>query len=138
MHPRLRALLLPRVRAALAPRSAWLAEMDAERASLGERGAALTGRLGALSREARALSEEIRLFREPFHAEMTVNQAWLRHPAARTVFARHHLPACDRCAVRFEETVAEAAAAYGLDGEALIRELNALIPEGSPSRCAGG
>jgi len=130
MHPRLRALLLPRVVAALAPRAQWVTGIDADSAALGSRTSALGARLGALNREARALSEEIRLFREPFHADMTVHQAWLRHPSAGAVFARHHLPACDRCAVRFEESVAEAAAAYGLDGEALLRELNALLPGG--------
>ena len=130
MHPRLRALLLPRVHAALAPRSAWLAEMEGQSAQLRERAAALSARATALGRQTRALTDEIRLSHAPFHGGMTVNQAWLRHPGAGAIFARHHLPACDRCAVRFEETVAEAAEAYGLDAESLLGELNALLPGG--------
>jgi len=58
---------------------------------------------------------------------MTVDQAWRKHPGTRAVFARHHLPSCADCAVRFDETLAEAAAAYGLDLEGLLEELGALL-----------
>ena len=67
------------------------------------------------------------LSREPFSGTMTVDQAWRKDPGTRTVFARHHLPSCDGCAVRFDETLAEAAAAYGLDLEGLLEELSALL-----------
>jgi len=63
----------------------------------------------------------------PFHAQMSIDQAWRRHPGAPAVFARHHLPACDGCAVRFDETVEEAARAYGLDLPVLLAELGALL-----------
>ena len=67
------------------------------------------------------------LSREPFSGVMTVDQAWRKHPGTRAVFTRHHLPNCDGCAVRFDETLAEAAAAYGLDLEELLEELGALL-----------
>ena len=84
-------------------------------------------RVQAAGRTLRAQGEEIRLWNRPFEPDMSIHQAWLRHPAAREVFARYHLPACDQCAVRFDESVAEAASAYGLDAEALIRDLNGLL-----------
>ena len=58
---------------------------------------------------------------------MTVDAAWSRHPRAREAFARRSLPACDRCAVRFDETLEEAASAYGFDLVQLLDELNALL-----------
>jgi hybrid cluster-associated redox disulfide protein len=60
---------------------------------------------------------------------MRIEAAWHHHPSAPSVFARHHLPACDGCAVRFDETLAEACAAYGLDIDAFVKELNALLPK---------
>lgn len=62
----------------------------------------------------------------PFHAEMTIDEAWFAHPGAPGVFARHHLPGCDGCSVRFEETLAEAAEAYSIDLAAFLHELNRL------------
>lgn len=87
----------------------------------------LTQRVGRLDRELRGLSADLAWRGRPFAAEMSIQQARTRHPGAPAVFARHHLPACDGCAVRFDETVAEAAAAYGLDLVALLGDLNALI-----------
>lgn len=127
---RLRAGLAAKVRASLAPRAEAL---DASRAAILSLNAdiqALEARAGALRRAAEGLSGELRLWSSPFDADMTVHHAWLRHPRAREVFARYHLPACDQCAVRFEETVGEAAAAYGLDREGLLSELNALLDGG--------
>ncbi len=130
MHPRLHAFLAARVRALLEPRERAHDALQAKARALQTEARALEDRLRAARREAEALSSELRLWREPFHEAMTVHQAWLRHPRAREVFTRHHLPACDRCAVRFEETVGEAAAAYRLDLGALLTELNALLGQG--------
>ncbi len=58
---------------------------------------------------------------------MTIDQAWNHHPDAPSVFAQHHLPACDACAVRFDETLAEATGAYGIDLDAFLQQLNALL-----------
>ena len=63
---------------------------------------------------------------EPFHGAMTIEEAWRHHPNSPTVFAQHHLPACDGCAVRFDETLEEATTAYGLDLETFLADLNAL------------
>lgn len=130
MHPRLRALLAAQIQTALRPRALAQEELHAALERARRAAAAEEDRLRAAAREAAALSDELRLWSQPFHAEMSVHHAWLRHPRAREVFARHHLPACDRCAVRFEETVGEAAAAYGLDRELLLAELNALLGGG--------
>jgi hybrid cluster-associated redox disulfide protein len=58
---------------------------------------------------------------------MTMDHAWKHHPAAPAIFARHHLPGCDSCAVRFDETLEEAASAYDLDLDLLLEELNSLL-----------
>lgn len=70
----------------------------------------------------------------PFSQGWTMDQVLARHPGARQVLASHHLPACDRCAVRFDETLAEAADAYGLPLVPLLDQLNALLPEGQRPR----
>ena len=61
-----------------------------------------------------------------FSPQMTIEQAWHAHSKAPDVFAAHHLPACDGCSVRFEETLAEAAEAYGIDLDSFLTQLNAL------------
>jgi hypothetical protein len=61
-----------------------------------------------------------------FIGQMTIETAWRAHPGAPAVFAKHHLPACDGCAVRHEETLAEAASAYGIDLQQWLGELNNL------------
>ena len=61
-----------------------------------------------------------------FHAEMTIDDGWYAHPGCARVFARHHLPSCDGCSVRFEEILAEAAEAYAIDLAAFLHELNRL------------
>jgi hypothetical protein len=62
-----------------------------------------------------------------FSKGMTMDRAWKHHSGAPGIFARHHLPACDSCAVRFDESLDEAASAYGLDLNALLKELNSLL-----------
>ena len=104
--------------------------------------AALTVQTAALDGETRALDGQLRALTAatsaarrstgPFVGDMTIEAALRRHPAARAVLARRHLPACDRCAVRHDETVEEAAAAYGFSAQALIDELNALLVSHSP------
>lgn len=89
--------------------------------------AAVEVRLVALERQLQAAQLDLERALQPFSAEMTIDQAWRKHPQTRQVFARYHLPACDGCAVRFDETIAEAAAAYGLELSTLLEELNALL-----------
>jgi len=89
--------------------------------------AAVEARLVALGRQLDASQSDLQLVLQPFSAEMTIDQAWRKHPGTRHIFAQHHLPACDGCAVRFDETIAEAAVAYGLELSTLLEELNALL-----------
>lgn len=130
LPPRVIAALRVRVLAALEARERPLVEAGAALAVARAQGAEAVARARRLERELDALSEELTLWRSPYTADMRIHAAWLRHPAAPAVFARHHLPACDRCAVRFDESIGEAAAAYGLDLGALLEELNALLIEG--------
>lgn len=125
------------VRAALAPRRRWLAPVAQDAAELHAQAAALQAGLDRLDRRLDALHEELALRNAPYTAAMTIDAAWRRHPGARRVFAAHGLPACDHCAVRFDETVAEAAQAYGLDLEGLMAQLQALV-ESHPGPSPGG
>lgn len=123
----LRRWLGARVAALLDEHGRLLDEPMREKASFDESLLDLGQRVARLDRELRARVEEARWLGRPFAAEMSIQQALTRHPGALQVFARHHLPGCDGCAVRFDETVGEAAAAYGLDLDALIRDLDALL-----------
>jgi hypothetical protein len=80
-----------------------------------------------LSRRLDATTAALDLRGRPFSADFTVDMALRRHPGAAAVLAAHHLPGCAGCAVRFDETLAEAAAAYALPLPALLESLNALL-----------
>jgi hybrid cluster-associated redox disulfide protein len=111
----------------LSQRRDLLDELRASLASLDDPLSDVEARI-LTARRALSVSEaDLRLSREPFSGAMTVDQAWRKHPGTAAIFARHHLPACDGCAVRFDETLAEAAAAYGLDLEGLLEELGGLL-----------
>jgi len=64
---------------------------------------------------------------EPIRGSDTIDKAWHSHPNASKVFAGYHLHACHQCAVRFDETIQEAALAYDFSAEALLVELNLLL-----------
>lgn len=130
LRDRVDGFLRHRVREALAPREALLPPLQEELVQARTALEALDRRARAQERALAAFRAESELWSRPFGPDLTVHQAWTRHPRAREVFARHHLPACDHCAVRFDETVGEAAAAYGLDPVRLVDELNALLVRG--------
>ena len=64
---------------------------------------------------------------DPIRASDTIDRAWHSHPNASAVFAGYHLHACHQCAVRFDETIQEAALAYDFSEEAMLVELNLLL-----------
>ena len=81
-----------------------------------------------LSKVDKQLDDCTALFpRPPFTSDMTIDRVWKHHPDAPSVFGRYHLDACDSCAVRFDETLAEAASAYDLDLVTMLEELNSLL-----------
>ena len=84
-------------------------------------------RADAVADAAGALTRAVGTRTGPFVPTMTVDHAWRRHPGVRGVFAARHLPACDRCAVRHDETLEEVAAAYGFALAELMRDLNSLL-----------
>ena len=79
--------------------------------------------------EDRLLAMERRIERPTgdYSAEMTMAQVLRRHPGARAVLAQEGLPDCSGCAVRFDETLAEAAEAYGFELPQLLARLQALV-----------
>ncbi len=66
------------------------------------------------------------LLAQAFEPEMNLKRAWLLHPGAPRVFARHHLPGCIDCAMSEIESLREGAVGHALDVEALLRDLNQL------------
>lgn len=125
----IRARLATRVRAHIERRGRATREHEVQTTPLREQLDTLGSRLGAVEGDLHRLREDQDLWSRPFHAEMTIDRAWRRHPGARHVFEAFHLPACDTCAVRFDETLSEAASAYDLDGDALLEALNDLLAE---------
>lgn len=124
---RLRQALVAKVCAALADRDHLGQGLAAQaRATAGGRHA-LALHHAALQRDILALDRRLSFAFGSFIPTMTVDAAWSRHPRAREAFVRRSLPACDRCAVRFDETLEEAASAYGFDLAQLLDELNALL-----------
>ena len=61
-----------------------------------------------------------------FRKDMNLRDAWLLHPDAPRVFARHHLPGCVDCAMSAIETVDAGATGHGLDVDRLVADLNQL------------
>ncbi len=141
LRARLRALLAERVRAALAPAADAAARLDAlrtEAAELRRRTTALATRVDRLHADLAARRDRVRRLAADWEArrpvgfddigpELTLDATLRLHPGARAVLAARHLPDCTGCAVRFDETLAEAAEAYELDLEALLRDLRALF-----------
>jgi len=63
---------------------------------------------------------------KPVKGTDTIETAWCIHEKAKEVFSRYHLNSCHQCSVRFDETIQEAADAYGFSEEAILVELNLL------------
>ena len=128
LRARARAWLTTQVRAALSPHRGALEVHRAALQALAEDRDQLSARAAALDRAADRLRADLSLYsRRSFSLDMTLDQVWRRHPGVRGVFARHHLPACDGCSVRFDETLEEACAAYGIDRASLLAALDALF-----------
>ncbi len=124
---RLRAWLRRQVVAAMDARADLQAVTD-DALEQAERSATRAGaRLSALEARSERLGRALDRRDGPFSLDMTVDEAWRRHPGARAAFAARHLPDCDGCAVRFDETLSEVADAYGFDAAALLDGLNRLL-----------
>lgn len=127
LRRRLHQWLRARVHLALDPLSAERDGLIAATAASKAAAGALERRLSALARQAKRLADDLALLDQPFSDTLTMDQVLRRHPAAAAVLAQHHLPACGGCAVRFDETLAEAAEAYELDLTLLLQDLRRLL-----------
>ena len=63
-----------------------------------------------------------------FESRTIVADALAMHPKARWVFAAYHLGGCNACNLAHEETLEEVATGYGVSLDALLRDLNSLLP----------
>ena len=59
-------------------------------------------------------------------SDWTIDRALRAHPQISNVFATYDLPSCDQCAVRFHETINEAAEAYEIDLHQFLTSLRTL------------
>ena len=113
--------------------TAWLRTFaEAEAARQVRRLDAAEARQQELSHRISRLGERVQLLRNrleraPFRSGMTIQAALARHPGAGKVFSERHLPGCHLCAVRFDETIGEAAEAYGIPLDDWLSDLNALL-----------
>jgi hybrid cluster-associated redox disulfide protein len=64
--------------------------------------------------------------------DMPIGQVVQQYPKTVEVFLRHGLM-CFGCAIAQFENVEQGAMAHGIDVEALIKDLNAVVPEGAAS-----
>jgi len=63
-------------------------------------------------------------------AEMPIGDVVRKHPESIAVFFNHGLH-CIGCQVAAYESIAQGAAAHGIDVETLVNELNAAVAEGA-------
>lgn len=85
----------------------------------------------SLDRDLRRVEErlsrlELRLRHPGFRPDMTVAEAFERHPGVAAVFARRHLHRCHACPVAHDETLEELADGRGFSLDALLAELQLL------------
>lgn len=64
---------------------------------------------------------------QPFHKDLTVEQAFKVHAGARRVFARFHLGGCSNCAISEHETIEQVSEGYGIPLPMLLEDLNKLF-----------
>ena len=65
--------------------------------------------------------------------DMPIGQVVQKYPKAVEVFSRHGLM-CFGCAIAQYENVEQGATAHGIDVEALMKDLNAAVPEVAESK----
>ena len=61
--------------------------------------------------------------------ETRIHDAWNSTTMAPQIFAQYHLPHCDKCAVRFDENLEEAADAYQIPLDFWMMALNFSLVE---------
>ncbi len=126
----------------------WRDIFAAARASLGEADRAvadlrgdvlrLQSRAGDVAQRLATLDLELAPVVGPVSARTTVAVALRSHPHAAAVFASLGLPACSGCSVRFDETLAEVADAYGLNLDHLLQGLQACADGAKAGAGDGG
>ncbi len=127
------AWLRAELRAVLQGRWGLLPPEDLRR-GLDRRMIRLEAQVLELERRARQMDLRSRVAREGFRPDMTMDEVLLAHPGAVRVLQDVHLPHCPGCAVRFDETLEEAAQAYGLALGPLLSSLDALVSAALPGR----
>ena len=65
--------------------------------------------------------------------DMPIGQVVQKYPKTVEVFLRHGLM-CFGCAIAQYENVEQGAVAHGIDAEALVKDLNAAVPEVAESQ----
>lgn len=122
-----RRWLVQAVLAALAPRRAGFAALVDAARPVPSQLAAVELRLDGLAQRVAAQHAGLRRVGADFAPDFTIDEVLRRHPGAAQALAGFGLPGCGGCAVRQDETLAEAADAYGLDLDAMLGALQGLL-----------
>ena len=67
----------------------------------------------------------------PLRGDHTIDQVWSAHSGVAAIFAAYQLENCPNCAVRFDESLAEACERYEIPEAELLSKLNQLFTESS-------
>jgi hypothetical protein len=92
--------------------------------------------LRVLREEARQAQAELRVALTErtggvrFAPETTLREAQLAHPQVQEVLAAFHVGGCESCAAEADDTLARVCAERGIDQDALLGTLNALVSAG--------
>jgi len=86
----------------------------------------LKKQLEKLEKNFSSLAAEIES-KKPFHAKMTVHEAWKKHPGVKNIFERYHVTDCLSCPVGVDERLEEAAFGYAISIDELLSKLNTLL-----------
>ena len=65
----------------------------------------------------------------PLRGDHTIDQVWSAHSGVAAIFAAYQLENCPSCAVRFDESLAEACERYEIPEAELLSKLNQLFTE---------
>jgi len=116
-----------RVRRAVEVRAGPVTEMVDAATVLLQVSADLSVRLRQVEARLDGVARAIERPSGPFVGTMTMSEVLRRHPSAGRVLSELGLPDCTGCSVRFDETLVEAAEAYGFDLTYTLARLQRLV-----------
>ena len=124
---RARRWLSQAVQAQLAPRRVAFAALVEAAQPVGAQVSSAELRLDGHAQQVEAQRAGLRRVDADFAPDFSIDEVLRRHAGAAAVLGGFGLPGCGGCAVRQDESLAEAAEAYGLDLTAMLGALQGLL-----------